>query len=608
MPGVRRTQSKPAALSEAAELVRSVARNHIDTFIQQNFRVTDFAGKEVDFKYKWGQRQVAKILQEMERARIPVRVYVLKSRQIGLTTMTANRNFVKIWANNNRRAVTIAHLDKRASEILGKLKFAYSKLPAFLRFELSQDSKHELGFADFNSKMYIASAATIKSIELARGDTIQDIHASELTRWADPEHGLFELQQVCHAVDGTSIVIETTGKQYGSYAHQLWRDSKAGKTRYRAKFLPWQEDPECDLDGGKWTDEERDRYMKEVWEYEPQLLERAKVFNLSPGHTYWAYLQLRYECLGNFEKFLEDYPCTDEEAWRSKGQLYFDGHHITKLMQRVADINYVGFNVSLNSLEEGFSSFGELQQSSKIDIDSDDPHILVWRLPQAGRRYVVSGDSSSGTEGGDPSSSFVIDMYTGEMMAEFHGLVKPHQHARMMASLGTIYFNALAAPEVNSMGLATLQDLLRIYPYIFLWRLFDDVEQKVSKRLGWYTSPKSRGLMLALLARVVEEAANDNPMMMGAIRSPGLVNEMRTFLDDPIKPQAQKGTHDDRIMALAIAWYVAQLETRGAKDDILSVLRPTELHETAAGLVLANNMTVEDALAAVKKQLRMQEY
>lgn len=610
MPGVKRTNSKPAELSDAAELIRAVARDNIDAFIQTQFKVLNFAGKEVNFNYKHGQRVVAAVLAQYEKDNKPAHIYVLKSRQIGLTTQTANRNFVKIWSNNNRRAVTVAHREKRASEILGKLRFAYTKLPEFLRFELAQDSKHELGFADFNSKMFIVSGESMSSIELARGDTVQDVHASELTRWGDPEGGLVELQNVCHAVEANSFVIETTGRLYGSYGHTMWKNAKAKKNQYRAIFLKWQDDPECDLDAGTWTDEERDRYMREVHEQSPQLIEWAGIHGLKPGNIYWAFIQFRDVCLSNWEKFLEDFPCTDEEAWRSKGDTYFEGNQVLKLLKKTEDVPVVGFMLNQTSLEDGFRSFGELHESIEIDIDDEAPHVLLWKLPSPERRYVVSGDSGGGSAGGDPSSSFVIDMYTGEMMAEFHGLVKPHQHAKIIESLGTIYNYAIAAPEVNSMGMATLQDLMRTYPNIFIWRAFDDNKQRLTNKLGWYTGTKSRGLMLALLSRVVEEAFNDNVLCSGTMRSIGVLNEMRTFLDDPVtgKPQAQSGCHDDRIIALAIAWMVAQFETRGSQNDILSVLRPRELQEGDAGLMLARNLEVKDVIEQVKKSLRMKEY
>lgn len=598
-------------MTDAAQVLRGIIRENIDAFVESTMKVVDTRGRAIPFKYRHGQREVAKIQADADRSGKPLRLYVLKSRQIGITTQTANRNFVKAFSNDNRRAVTVAHLESRASEILGKLKFAYSNLPEILKFELAQDSKNALGWADFNSKMFICSAATIKAIEMARGDTLQDVHASELTRYADPEYALFELQQVCHLVEGTSIVIETTGKRYGSYAHELWRAAKAGKVIYTPKFLPWQDDPECDLDKSTWTDYERDMRMKEIWEYEPQLIERAKMFELKPGCTYWAYLQLRDQCNGIWDRFLEDYPCSEDEAWQSKGELFFGSDSVMKLARQVEKINGMKFNMSLVNLEDGFKSFGDLQENPSLDVydKASPPHIIVWKLPLPGRSYVVSGDSSSGNPGGDPSSTFVIDMYSGEMMAEYNGLCRPHQHARIMASLATIYNMALCVPEVNSMGMATLQFLMRDYGNVWRWRKLDSATGKISGLYGWYTATTSRQLMLTLLLRVAEETANGNPSMEGCIKSPGLVDEMRTFIDNPAtnKPEAAQGFHDDRVLSLAIAWYVAQLETRGAQEDILSVLRPQEVKEEA-GLLHANGLDVEQAVNMVRNHLRMEEY
>lgn len=607
MPGVRRTNSKAAPLTEAAELMRAYIRENIDAFIETQIKVVDERAKLVPFKYRYGQRLVADIQKDAEKAGRPLRAYILKSRQIGITTQTVNRNFVKCLTNDNRRCVTVAHLETRAQDILNKVKGTYNRLPEMLRFELAQDSKVELGFADFGSKMFIVSGATIKSIELARGDTVQDVHASEITRWADVEHALFELQQVCHMVEGTSILIETTGRAFGSYAHQLWDASKKGKTPYVAKFLAWQDDPDCNLDDG-WTDYERDRRMMEVWEYEPALIERAKLFNLKPGCIWWSYLILRDNCLGNWEMFLEDYPCSEDEAWRSRGQLYFSSNSLTAINHNAQDIPSLIFEIGMSELEDGFKSFADLRENPKLDIDDDDkPHLIVWARRREGRRYVIGGDSSAGNVGSDPSSIFVIDMITGEMMCEFHGCVKPHQTGRLMDSIGRLYNIAKAAPEINNQcGLSTLQELQRLfYPEIYIDRKLDDVKQKLTNKAGWYTSNVSRNMMLSLMSRVVEGAGDGAPSLSGAIRSKGWLKEARTFIQNANtgKPEAQTGCHDDRIIALAICWMVAQIETKGWKEDIISVLRPTQLTEADSGLILAKNMTVDEVLQQINNQM-----
>ena len=640
MPGIRRTNSRGAPLDEEAEVLRAYIRDNVDPFMESFIRIPDKRGVIVPFRYQYGQRLIAKRQAEAERAGRPFRVYILKSRQVGLTTWMVNRNFTKCLANNYRRCVTVAHLEDRAKEILGKIKITYNKLPANLQFELAQDSKYEFGFADFGSKMFVVSGATLKSMELARGDTVQDVHASELTRWGDPEKGLIELQHVCHKLEGSNIGIETTGKNYGSYPHNLWNASKKGQTMYDAIFLNWKDDPETDLGSERcrkwmlfnygeeyfeiagirpndprlqvWTDYERDKRMQEVWEYEPQLIERGKLYNLTPGNIWWSYQCLRDTCNGNWDLFLEDYPCSEDEAWQTRGHLYFSPYVLNALSHQIENVPHVIFEIKMEHLESGFKSFAQLNENPKIDTDDDEiPHLIVWAPPMDGRHYVIAGDSSAGNVGSDPSSIFVIDMITGEMMCEFHGVIKPHQTGILMDSLGRIYNIAMSAPEVNNQcGMSTLQQIQRLfYPKVYQERKLDNIKERLSNKAGWYTGPVTRPMALALLSRVLEAAAA-NPGMAGAIRSKGFLNECRTFIDNPNtgKPEAMGSCHDDRVITLAIAWMVAQIETKGWKDDILGMLRPTELTENNSGLILAKNMTVDEALAQVKQQLRVGEY
>jgi hypothetical protein len=357
-----------------------------------------------------------------------------------------------------------------------------------------------------------------------------------------------------------------------------------------------------------------DQRVQIAFDFEPRLEELQRLYKLTPGNLVYAYGILKHRVAGNWEQFLEDYPCDEEMAWRSKGDLFFGSNNISKLLKMTNEIPYQLFMLDRTLLQTGFTSFNDLlAPQDKFDIlDRDAPHIVVWEDPRFNREYIVSGDSGAGTVRGDPSSTFVIDKNTGDMMAEFHGLVQPHQHAAIMKSLGKIYNTALLAPEANSIGMSTLNEILRDYPNVYRWRKLDDVTGRLTKAAGWWTSTKTRTLALGLLARIVEEVAREGSEVTSMIKSRGAVNEMRTFVENPERgaPEAAAGCQDDRIMALAIAYFVAGQETKGLKDDILSLLRPATEDEINA-LQLQRpyeSMPVKDVVELIKKNMRLDEY
>ena len=587
--------------------LRKAGSDDLDAFVQANMHIIGKDSQDHLLKYRYGQRKLAALWRQHERENRPTRIFDLKSRQIGQTTMVKNRNSAKAICRDNISVVTVAHVEKRAIEILQKTKYARSKLDPLLQLALSKDAGEGLMYADTFSRELIISA---QNIEAVRSSTHSDIHLSEWPLYPDPELALYEVSQVCHRLPGTSIIIEGTGKRQGSFAHQFWRRCKRGEEAYTAQFLPWQEDPECSV--LFLNDKDRDTKLAEAFAYEPALKERARIYNLSPGHLYWGYLQLKYESLGNWEKFLEDYPCDDEECWRSKGDIYFGAHNVTRLMDQVKEVDYEPFYLDLEHLERGFTNpFSDLPRPAKFDpVSTSHPHLIIYAMPKPGHSYVVSGDSGGGSTGGDPSSTFVIDMHTGEMMAEFHGVVQPHQHARVMASFGFWYNNAIAVPECNGLGMSTLNELYRCYNRFYQWRPFDDSRFRVSNKDGWWTGPKSRNMMLALVLRVVEEVAKGNPSASGMIRSHGLIDEMRTFLEDEMSgiPYAAPGCHDDRIIAWAIAWIVSQQETRGMNEDILHRLAATgEPAADTRHLTGLQKLDVPDAISKIKQVLGIED-
>lgn len=611
MPGVSRTNSTPQPLHPAVQALREFALEDIDAFVQSNIHIINTEGKDQLLQYRYGQRLVAAGIRRQMRKMGRVRRFDLKSRQIGITTQVVNRNGVRSLCADTWASATVAHLEDRAQEMLDKARYAYSRLPQLLQLELSRDSKGEIKYADTNSVQTIVSA---KNVEAVRSCTRQDIHLSEWALYKNAEQALFEVSQVCHSVDGTSIHIETTGRNEGSYAHWFWKQCKAGKNEYVASFLAWQDDPECDYKFR--TDFEQDMCLREAYEYAPQLAERAKIFKLTPGNVYWAYLVLKNKCHGNWEKFLEDYPCSEDECWRSKGDVYFGAHHITYLQQHIKEIPFYPFVLTSENMEKGFKNpFTDLSGASE-DFDPTDydqkPWIIVYRGPQPGQRYVVSGDSAGGGEGGDPSHSYVINMNTGEMMAEFHGLVQTHQHAHIMESLAVWYNMALCAPECNNMGLATLNELQRTYHNIYVWKPFDTVKAGTGRQLGWYTGVKSRAIMLELALRVVKEVCAGHAANVDFIKSALLVHEMKSFKEDTQTgvPSAAAGCHDDAVLSFAIAWIVATQETKGSTEDILKKLRtPEAVDETiqSNAIVLAQLVDVDKQIARIKQHLGIVE-
>lgn len=606
MAGTRNTLGPTSRIHPAAEALRQAGRENPDAFVQTMIHIINKQGRDQLLEYRYGQRILAELIQKEEKAKRPVRIFDLKSRQIGKTTMVQSRNFVTALCTDGVSTVTVAHLQDRAADILRKAKYAYSKLPPLLQLPLSRDSKEGMSFAQTHSQQMIISA---KNIEAVRSGTHQRVHLSEWPLYDDPELALYEVSQVCHMLPETSIIIEGTGRGEGSFAHNFWKRCRKRREIFIPRFFPWQDDPECSVIFK--SDRDQDEQLKNAYEYAPELADRARLYNLTPGNIVWAANTLRDQAFGNWEKFLEDYPCDEHECWRSKGDIYFGAHNVAKLRQLVKNVKYDAYCLEHLHLETGFKNPEDLSQPINFDpINEDYPYIIIYARPQNNRFYVMGSDSASGR--GDPSSTYILDMVTGEMMAEFHGVVQPHQHARVNVDLCNYYNTAKAGPECNEgYGMSMLNYMISYgYNNFYIWKAFDDTKYREGLKYGWYTGPKSRDIMLALARRVVEETAKENPNCSGLIRSARLVDEMGSFVEDERTgvPRASSGNNDDCVMGWSIAWIVAQQETKGmGSGDVLRVLQSLGEDSTQPVFRQDQQKDVKDMIALTMAKIREQQ-
>jgi hypothetical protein len=181
----------------------------------------------------------------------------------------------------------------------------------------------------------------------------------------------------------------------------------------------------------------------------------------------------------------------------------------------------------------------------------DNRRLTIWLPVQARREYVIGVDPAGGGVEGDYSCAEVIDRLLGAQCAELHGHWPPREFARKLAELGKEYNTALLAVERNNHGHGVLACLRTLdYPCVFVQKGQD----------GWLTSAVSRPAMIENLASALME----EPRLL---RSPRLLNECRTFVRYADgNTGAAAGTHDDCVMALAIAWAVRK-EDAGRRPE-----------------------------------------
>lgn len=198
--------------------------------------------------------------------------------------------------------------------------------------------------------------------------------------------------------------------------------------------------------------------------------------------------------------------------------------------------------------------------------------LQMWELPRKGHRYILGVDVSDGL-GLDRSVCDVLRMgtieETEEQVAQFiSDTIPPRQFAGIIDAIGHLYAwpdgrEAMAAIECNNHGLS-VQDTLLLhlgYRHFYTWEVLDqaDPQKRWTTRIGWVTTPRTRPILLDQFYTGVSTLDPLSGYSDCRVNSPFTLDEMRDFRTDGAlwEAEAAKGAHDDCIVALGIAHYVA---------------------------------------------------
>ncbi|MFA6090089.1 MAG: LAGLIDADG family homing endonuclease, partial [Candidatus Woesearchaeota archaeon] len=183
-----------------------------------------------------------------------------------------------------------------------------------------------------------------------------------------------------------------------------------------------------------------------------------------------------------------------------------------------------------------------------------------------GHKYIVGADVARG-DGTDYSTIQIIDIDTLEVVAEYRAKVAPDLFAHVIYNVGMDYGEAYLVVECNSFGLATAIDLSRKMDYgrMYYSKNIQEIyvrpyDYKVAENEiipGFQTTKRTRPLVVNNLRVHMREGTLK-------IYSKHLMSELKTFIQNGERPEAEKGKNDDLIFALAIALFIRDTEYQNA--------------------------------------------
>lgn len=258
----------------------------------------------------------------------------------------------------------------------------------------------------------------------------------------------------------------------------------------------------------------------------------------------------------------------------------------------------------LKSLIQPGMGMKVLNDISEYDYQWENGRMLVWEAPEGREQYALGVDPAEGV-GADRSVCEVIKLgnleHPSVQVAEFCcDFLDPVDFSSIVATIGRFYSSggeeAFCTVEVNApCGDTMVTDLRTRHDYanLYIWKQYDRINNVFTNKYGWWTNRTSRP---KLIARGLHAFANGDLI----VNSPFLLDEMGDFERDHFiaKAKAAHGRHDDRIMALLIAYW-------GAFDE--SWLNGEDIDEERRMYQKAKGMQREQAVAvAAKKRVDFQ--
>lgn len=443
-------------------------------------------------------KEQVNLIQELETTR---RVANVKARKLGMSTVLS---IYGLWLAffHQQKVGTIAHDEGSVTNIFAKVRFAYTRLPPWMKvgiYKAAYNSEKRLEFAHGGSYRISTDRQ-----EKFRGGDLYFLHMSELSKYQDPIK-TFNAALDAMLPHGVAC-IETTARGMG-FLHGMWFDSASPWSKV---FYNWFAEPSYVIDE---DDRSLQRVLKNMGRDDfNKMKEYADKFALSDRQRHFATLKLA-EKAWSWKDFHQEWPATPDLAFSfSEGRVF----------------------------------------QSAFDVGKPVPGIEVFEDYNPLETYVMGVDSSSGSETGDYQSVCILrgDMDSPKIALTAYVRVPLPEFAEMVGQLARKY-NALIMAERNSYGLDVINRVMEDgYPNVWRSVIYDKIGSKVSEKAGFHTSASTRPLLISKM----QQYLGGNPTRM-PVPCKRLQREINDFVYNPSthKEEAAPGCHDDMLFAFALA-------------------------------------------------------
>lgn len=454
-------------------------------YIEAYVKIRDKSGKIIPLRLNEGQQKLYDVIKRQRKENRPVRVIVLKARQIGFSTETESIIFKETATKFNVNSAIIAHKEEATTNLFNMSKRIYDNLPEEIKPALKASNAKELIFDNekgtgLNSKIKCMTAG---GNGVGRSDTINNLHISELAFWGNnAKETALGLFQAVPNLPNTMIIIESTANGY-EYFKCLWDMAVRGESDFAPVFVGWNEMGEYKMPytGFELTEKEK---------------ELQRLYNVTLEQLSWRRWCIKNNCGGDEEMFRQEYPINPHEAFLASGSCPFDKEKIMNRLQIFPKPLKVGYFLY---------DYDGLKITNIKWVNDKNGYVKIYKVPDSPQmtKYCIGGDTAG--DGSDFYTGHVLDCKTGEQVAVLKQQFDADLYVKQMYCLGMYYKYALIGIEANFDSFP-IQELQRLgYANQYVRERPDTYTGAVEKRFGFKTTLITRPTILSNLIEVVRE-------------------------------------------------------------------------------------------------------
>lgn len=460
----------------------------------------------------------------------------LKYRQAGVSTVTAAWASKRLaFANKNKpeKILIIANKLDTAVEMANKVRHFIEQWPKWVGIGFSSEKNSARHFK-LNNDCEVKAVATSK--DALRGYT-PTILVFDEAAYIDADSDFWAASMASLSTGGKVVVISTPNG-YDPIYYEIYDQALRNMNEFKITEMVWFRDPRYTKDLFMVKTKDMIHYLLNKDEYKNE----DDIIDLSTEDPYNRDNQKVIDYIEDGYK-----PCSSWYEGMVK-KLKYDKRKVSQEIES----NFLGSgdNVFDSNMLMDISKNMLANPISKLMGNS----LWIFKEPENGHRYVAGVDVSRG-DSEDFSTIQIIDFDTQEQVLEYVGKIPPDILAEIVYKWCLLYKAFVVVDLTGGMGVATSRKLQELnYPNLY----YDNIEPnnkwkfdpKANERIPGINFNNKRVQMIASFEEALRHEFK--------IYSNRLYNEMNTFIYINGRPDHQKGHHDDCIMAIAMATYVAE--------------------------------------------------